>query len=541
MSISLYFHTLRHLRAKQLVGRIWFRLYRPRPDTRPAPPRRALRYDPVSPCSRRARFVPPHTFTLLNDTREVTDASGWNAEGVPKLWLYNLHYFDDLRRADATRFRADHARLVERWIAENPPGVGNGWEPYPLSLRIVNWIRWFQAGAEPKPAWLDNLAAQVRYLSRRVEHHLLGNHLFANLKALVFAGCFFAGPEAEGWLARALPLVRRELSEQVLGDGAHFELSPMYHALILEDLLDLIAIGEAFGPSSVAAHVPAWRATASRMQGWLDSVVHPDGRIPFFNDSAFGIAPEPSDLSAYATCLGIAANEASREDRPSGYFRLARGPAAVLFDAARVGPDYLPGHAHADTLSFELSWGAQRVICNSGCSRYGTDEVRQWERSTAAHATVEIDGEDSSEVWGGFRVARRAYPRGLLFGGDRIACAHDGYRRLSGQPVHRRELRVASDGTVSWIDTVTGQGEHRLIGRIPLHPDIVPSPDGSSAFELRLPDGTCLRLERTDGGPLRLRTGRWCPEFGIERARHVVSWEHTGALPYRTELQLRSC
>ena len=34
----------------------------------------------------------------------------------------------------------------------------------------------------------------------------------------------------------------------------------------------------------------------------------------------------------------------------------------LIFDASPVGPDYIPGHAHADTLSFEFSIGKERVL-----------------------------------------------------------------------------------------------------------------------------------------------------------------------------------
>ena len=31
----------------------------------------------------------------------------------------------------------------------------------------------------------------------------------------------------------------------------------------------------------------------------------------------------------------------------------------AIIDVAKIGPDYLPGHGHADTLSFELSINTQ--------------------------------------------------------------------------------------------------------------------------------------------------------------------------------------
>ena len=95
-------------------------------------------------------------------------------------------------------------------------------------------------------------------------------------------------------------------------------------------------------------------------------------------------------------------------------FRICKGEAVLLIDVAPIGPDYLPGHAHADTLSYELSLYGKRVLVNSGTSRYGSGPKRDWERSTAAHNTVEVDGQSSSETWSGFRVARRAYPFDVL-------------------------------------------------------------------------------------------------------------------------------
>ena len=123
----------------------------------------------------------------------MDSAGDWNRADWPKLWLYNLHYFDDLV-ADGAEGRADwHRALISRWIAENLPAAGNGWEPYPISLRLVNWCKWLLAGNEPVEGMLDSMAVQARYLSKRLERHLLGNHLWANLKALIFVGTFFEG------------------------------------------------------------------------------------------------------------------------------------------------------------------------------------------------------------------------------------------------------------------------------------------------------------------------------------------------------------
>ena len=476
---------------------------------------------------------------LLNVERALQFPRDWNNPAWEKLWIYQLHYFDDLRTACVEPADPADAALVVRWIKENPPWKGSGWEPYPLSLRIVNWIRWLIGTKHDDAYVVASLATQVRHLSRQLEYHLLGNHLFANVKALIFAATFFQGEEADQWMAIALRLLDREIDEQILPDGAHFELSPMYHALILEDLLDLLALEQCAQLQSLRKRSVRWRPAIGRMLSWLDRVTHPDGRIAFFNDAVFGASAEPVELRTYAKRLGV--QQAERAHEPSsGHYRLQRGPCSVILDAAPVGPDHLPGHAHADTLSFELSWGMQRVVCNTGCSRYGVSAERLWERSTAAHATVEIDDTSSSEVWSGFRVAKRARPIRLRVSGNEIECAHDGYTRLPGSPIHLRLLSLASDGTMLVTDIVEGTGCHRVTARFPIHPDVEVVRKTVSAFRLRLPSGVNLCLRRVDGGNLQERSGKWCPEFGMETKRPVLAWQHDGQLPIKIEVQIEA-
>ena len=130
--------------------------------------------------------------------------------------------------------------IIQQWIDQNPPVAGNGWEPYPTSLRIVNWIKWALSGNKLSSEANQSLATQVRHLCGNIEYHLLGNHLFVNAKALVYAGLYFDGEEAQGWYRRGIEILIEQIPEQFLSDGAHFELSTTYHALLTEDLLDIL-------------------------------------------------------------------------------------------------------------------------------------------------------------------------------------------------------------------------------------------------------------------------------------------------------------
>ena len=131
---------------------------------------------------------------------------------------------------------------------------------------------------------------------------------------------------------------------------------------------------------------------------WLKFMSHPDEKISFFNDSATNIAPENSQIFDYAERLGL--QFCQKSDNiilpDSGYFRLENSKAVVIGDVGRIGPDYLPSHAHADTLSFEFSLFGQRLIVNSGTSEYGFGTERLRQRGTFAHSTLSINGVNSS-------------------------------------------------------------------------------------------------------------------------------------------------
>lgn len=519
-----YWHTLKYLLPVQIYRRIWFRLYKPRPDLRPAPERATPSGFWHVPARRLPTLTGSRSWTFLNETGHL-DELGWEGPERGKLWRYHQHYFDDLNAQGAEDRQAWHAALILDWIAHNQPGEGTGWEPYPLSLRTVNWIKWALGGAMLDEIALHSLAVQIRWLESRLEYHLLGNHLFANAKALVMAGLFFDGPESDAWLAKGLEILASEVPEQLLPDGGHFERSTLYHLLALEDLLDLVNISRCFPNRFLCAQqkgqLEGLTENARALGAWMLTMSHPDEQISFFNDAALDMAPAVAELNSYATrLLGHSfklADAPCVHLRDSGYIRLSHGTAVALLDVAPVGPDYLPGHAHADTLSFELSVGAQRVLVNSGTSCYGSSAERVRQRGTAAHNTVMVETADSSEVWGGFRVARRAYPFNLQVekleaNATEVRCAHNGYARLPKKPIHHRTWLMDTAG-MSVIDRIEGQHE-AAEARFHFHPDLkVSTGVEQSEGVIALPDGSVVTWQ-LDRGVARLVRSTWHPRFG---------------------------
>jgi uncharacterized heparinase superfamily protein len=312
MRAALYWHTLRYLKPIQFWYRLWFKLYKPRPGFYPALETREAGNSEWLSCFRADSMLDDGALNFLNETHSIETKSDWNNPSRSALWTYNAHYFDDLNAVGAKSRRQQHEELVRRWLEENLPGAGPGWQPYPVSLRAVNWIKWGLSNNALGVNATQSLAAQIRFLSKRLEYHLQANHLWANAKALVFAGSYFKGDEADRWLRKGLSLVAEQLGEQVLEDGGHYERSPMYHAIFLEDLLDLVQLASLYPKLFSQEQTFHWEQISSRMLSWLNAMSHPDGDIAFFNDAAIGIAPAGAALTTYARSQGVTAE--SNED-----------------------------------------------------------------------------------------------------------------------------------------------------------------------------------------------------------------------------------
>ena len=487
----LYFHTCRHLKTRQILWRIYLKLHKIHWRKQAAPPS----------CIPIGHWVPPiavgrilageNEFTFLHETHRCQMPADWNHPERSKLYLYNLHYFDWLRQPDLPP--ATKNLWMERWTEENPPIAGNGWEPYPISLRVVNWIKWgLQEPLSEKI--LDSLALQLRILEQQIEYHLLANHLLANAKALIFGGLFFASPEGGRWYELGIDIYRQELPEQILRDGGHIERSPMYHAIILEDILDIINLFYAMKGKSRQLPLDFDRI-ACRMLHWLQVMTMPDGDITFFNDAAFGIAPRLESLIAYANRLGLNYHcselPAVCQLADSGYCRVACGPWLLWTDTAPLGPDYQPGHAHADLLSFELCYRNKRLLVNSGTSCY-TGPDRQLERATSAHNTLTLAGQNSAEVWKDHRVARRGKIVDCSIASQILTATHDGFLRQFGC-LHRRCWRWTPEA-IFIEDRVSGASQLPVELYFHWHPDWQVETHGNSAVVLRHVDGTRCQI-----------------------------------------------
>lgn len=416
MDYGLLFRTVKHLKLTQVFHQVKYRLRKLAYVALEAPNIDVcgLQTEPIP----RWKCCDGNLFTFLNLSHEFT---GWGFNEYGNLWTYNQNYFDWLNQEGMTA--EEGCKWIDKFIDEilsfkvqSPMSL----DPYPIALRSINWAKFFCRFPETSQKQrLDALYSQIKLLEKKLEYHLLGNHLLEDAYAMYIVGAFF---KEEQLIKKATILLLSQLDEQVLPDGAHYEQSPMYHCILLDRLLDCFNIN----PNEVLA------SYAKKMLGHLESVVYADGSIPLLNDSANGIAPLPAPLFDYAKRVGLEWKPIPMKE--CGYRKLKSDHLEAIVDVGNITATYQPGHTHADTFSYELRIGGKPVVVDTGISTYNKDGQRQYERSTAAHNTVAICGEDSSEVWGGFRIGKRAKVYDLKEEDNSITAIHNGYK----QPCKRR-------------------------------------------------------------------------------------------------------
>ena len=526
--------------------------------------------------TQRAQKNIDRTFDFLNVEHQFVGEMKWQDPSVSRLWGFHLHYFDYVRNLAMAywlkpepKYYETFKAIVADWIDQNKVGQLDGWHPYTISLRVVNWIyAWvlFQPeldkDREFAERFLHSLYQQCLFLSGHLEYQSGGNHLLANAKALLFAGTLFNTARAKKWSQTGGRIFRRELDKQILGDGGHYERSPGYHWVVMNDVSECCQVLKSSNPDFSAYLSEKLCLMVIYAQG----VLTPENKYPLLNDAsedqvldpmvslsmakaiACGDAVERLDVFAHLL-LGTYTLTSQNDEtigsvglHKSGYFILRTAQRSMMaIDCGAVCPDDLPAHAHADTLGYEFWFEGVGFVRDSGVYEYTSGKWRDFFRSTRAHNTVVVDGENQSEVWGSFRVARRAKPQNVVWlsgdGADYFAGSHDGYARLPNPVWHRR--RILRLGVHIWLvlDCIEGVGNHLVESFVHFHPEVVLEAKVDRWFLTR--EGKTLTLypfgfaqKETFVGDVKYPQGWYAPEFGVKHPRSTMCLSNVTNLPF---------
>ncbi|MCX6639766.1 MAG: alginate lyase family protein [bacterium] len=323
-----------------------------------------------------------------------------------------------------------------------------------------------------------------------------GNHLIYEGLALYYAGrCLLNYVQSPRWKRLGKRILEKAIRLQVLEDGLNAELSTNYHLItgtnFLKGWILSVKCAENFS-LDYQRKLAKMAHTAAQLQcadGGFSALGDSDRMAAQSREEIEGRAfaelgrildrsENHTELSDELTLLlaNLNPNEIFGEGTAysvgiqsfGGYqFLIPKSGGKLIFDAAPFG---LPGashHGHADSLSFEVFWGQCRFLVDPGGFSYVDAAARSFARSTRAHNTIEVDGENSSEILGSFKFGRAAKCRLLnqqVFDwGYLVAAEHDGYTRLPNPVVHRRAIIWQPEPFLLLIaDQLRGQGNSRF-------------------------------------------------------------------------------
>ena len=458
--IFLLLRTVRYLAAKQIIYQIYYNL-KPKQtlgfykdvSANFSPLQFSLHY--FSP----AHYKENSTFEFLNRQHTFQNAIDWNFQQYGKLWNYNLQYFNFLHQQNISNQQKKYwLHDINEWLYSGKLPL----ESYPVSLRAINTIRYLSLNQIKDSSIVEALYAQLNYLYHNPEFHLLGNHLLENAFALLMGAQVF---NKKSWYIKAKKILKKELEEQILEDGGHFEQSVMYHQIITFRMLELIDWYRSV-ENPDAAFLQLIETTTIKMLDWLKTMSFKNNTIPHFNDSANNVAFTSDEIFAFAASLKLPApKHISLKD--SGYRRFSYNNYECIVDAGNITASYQPGHNHADALSFVLNYNNKPVIIDTGTSTYETGETRNFERSTAAHNTVTVNNKNQSEVWGSFRVAGRARVNIINETSLSLEASHNGYKQLN--TMHKRSFYF-NETSIKIIDVINGSKNNDAVFYLHFHP-----------------------------------------------------------------------
>lgn len=426
--IALYVNTIKYLKIEQLWFQIWKRLggkcslikgYRPvfKSDSiNKLPANESLDFDSDFLSRFSVDELMHNKVSLLHSTEELDLNGSWFFNSRSSLWNHNLHYFEYMfalvkayQDTRQKKYLEKIKELITSWIKQNHQGSkGSAWECYPIAIRIPNWIDLyaflrteFDEDEEFSQAFLKSLFDQYVFLFDHLEKHLLANHYFEDLKTLIIAAVFFGDEEV---CKVATDKLLEQCKEQVFEDGMHYERSPMYQKILLEDLIRVETALEYDNKANecIRNYIRKMLDVSYSFEFGMD-------RLPLFNDCGKNVSKSLSSLILACDELNIHA-ETKEEFYDSRFYIFNFGDSnewRLIVDAGQPGPEYSPGHSHCEMMSFELFQNGKPVLVNCGTYAYQCDQ-RLFFKSTKASNTVGVVSIEQSEIWSSFRMARRA-------------------------------------------------------------------------------------------------------------------------------------
>ncbi len=469
----------------------------------------------------KASFIHPNKIRILDKVHIIDCKFQWNQFSNNILEIYTCNYLNFINGPGLDK--KNIKKIIINWVNHNSDKNLISWDSYPTSLRIINLTKWCINNKEYDPIILDSIFLQLRWLNKRIEYHLSGNHLLTNLKALIYASTLFNSYESNKYFLKGLRLFRKYLDKQTFKDGGNYERSIMYHSIITKDLIELVDIIKCYKPGSYEDFLSYLEKKLEQYLYFYLHLCHPDNLPSFFGDTNLDNSYSYDYLSSYLKYVSKKSNNFKRKRLEifdqTGFFSYNN---KNFYCAGDIGDFYKtdqPGHSHAASLSFELSVFGERCFVNSGISNYQEGNQRHLERSTKSHNTVEVNDENSSQVWKSFRLGNRAKIISSNYSISdelcKISAEHNGYSNRENKLRHKREW-LFYENKIEINDFLNGKFK-TAVARFFLHPDVKLIDQNTIALKSGRKIG--LHFENVE---FKIKETEWYPFFNVSKSNKCI-------------------
>jgi uncharacterized heparinase superfamily protein len=418
------------------------------------------------------------------------------------------------------------ARHLMNWIRTNKPYNGINWNSgIELALRSISICflttllpQAFQE--EEKKEILACLFAHGYWLHRfPSKYSSANNHLVAEGASLYLLGLALPShPISRHWHRMGKRILSQQVHKQIYPDGIGVEQSPTYTAFSLEMFLFCAWAGNAGADAFGAKFSERLALAASALRAFVDQNGHyprigddDEGRVLFadFHEPLYlqsmlaavasicqkpDVAPPVAVNDLRSVVFGVAAPTVLTPGIrifPHGGYSVVRDvchnqEVLLAFDHGKLGYLSIAAHGHADALALWLHYGGRPLLVDAGTYLYHAG--REWRdhfRSTSAHNTLTLNGQNSSTISGAFNWSQKAKARLTGYcdnlGAWQLSGEHTGYKGRFGV-VHQRKIHKESGDSIRIEDKITSRKQREYpveIGFL-LAPDLIAEPQNGS-------------------------------------------------------------
>ncbi|MEQ8222063.1 MAG: heparinase II/III family protein [Candidatus Eremiobacterota bacterium] len=443
-------------------------------------------------------------------------------------------------------------RLIKEWIVKNPvPVDSNGgaspsWETLSVAWRLREWF-WIRGisgnflSGETKNLMMRSIWEHCRHLMDYRGHP--NNWIIVESSALSLCGMIFPHfRESELWVKEGLRRLDYEFKRQFFPDGVHYEISPLYHAICVNALLDVKVCGEI----NNITLPEIFNSPLEKCFEYLLYLCRPDFTCPSINDSwsadrsykelllfagkifnrsdfiwagTEGLAgTEPEEKIKMFTHAGMAIVRSDfKED--GNYLLFRAGPAGAY-------------HCHDDILSLDITYDGIKRFADPGITSYEPGLLTDYYRSASAHNTILINGRGPDSV--SFKDMIKSGADGIFGDGRTVKGAYTGIWDNSEYTVTRK-ITFMEDKYWLIEDVIDGHGDCTVTvcwncyGSVEIDKEIINFPDGFSLKPLLKYAG--LNCERAEA---------WVSINGSDRPSTGIKFNLHSNLPVRFLWKLES-